>query len=229
MSIVYRKSLKGIDEVAFKSTGLPMRMASYLLVVDGESSVDQLAARNPQLPSSSIVLQGLMEQGFLEVASTSANVVSMTPMRVGNGANVMASQPAPQPQPQPTYQSAPASMLVPGMNSFPELETIKGNMVRDVSSLLASDAGPVIAKIEACRTKDDLFATMMGIKKIVLIYLDRNAAITLVSNSPGMRVTRALVYNFADLFNKVGFGILALYAVRQVVRETKLREAMAQL
>lgn len=64
MSIVYRKSLKGIDEVAFKSTGLPMRMASYLLVVDGESSVDQLAARNPQLPSSSIVLQGLMGAGF---------------------------------------------------------------------------------------------------------------------------------------------------------------------
>ncbi len=176
MSIVYRKSLKGIDEVAFKSAGLPMRMASYLLVVDGESSVDQLAARNPQLPSLGIVLQGLLEQGFLEVASISANVVSMTPMRMGNGANVMASQPAPQPQPQPTYQSAPASMLVPGMNSFPELETIKVNMVRDVSSLLASDAGPVIAKIQACRTKDDLFATMMGIKKIVSIYLDRNAA-----------------------------------------------------
>lgn len=76
MSIVYRKSLKGIDEVAFKSTGLPTRMASYLLVVDGESSMDQLAARNPQLPSLSIVLQGLMEQGFLEVASSSANVVS---------------------------------------------------------------------------------------------------------------------------------------------------------
>lgn len=174
MSIVYRKSLKGIDEVAFKSTGLPMRMASYLLAVDGESSVDQLAAKNPQLPSLAIVLQGLLEQGFLEVASSSANVVAMTPMRVGNGANVMASQPSPQPQ--PTYQSAPATMLMPGMNSFPELETIKGNMVRDISSLLASDAGPVIAKIQACRTKDDLFATMMGIKKIISIYLDRSAA-----------------------------------------------------
>lgn len=173
MSIVYRKTLKGIDEVAFKSTGLPMRMASYLLVVDGESSVDQLAARNSQLPSLGIVLQGLMEQGFLEVAATSANVVSMTPMRVGNGANMMSSQPNP---PVQAYASAPNAMLMPGTNSFPELETMKGNMVRDVSSLLASDAGPVIAKIQACRTKDDLFATMMGIKKIVSIYLDRNAA-----------------------------------------------------
>jgi hypothetical protein len=177
MSIVYRKSLKGIDEVAFKSTGLPMRMASYLLVVDGESSVDQLAAKNPQLPSLAIVLQGLMEQGFLEVASNTANVVNMAPMRVGNGANVMSPQSAPAYAPPAAAQAyAPAPMLVPGMNSFPELETVKGNMVRDVSSLLASDAGPVIAKIQACRSKDDLFATMMGIKKIISIYLDRSAA-----------------------------------------------------
>ena len=174
MSNIYRKSLKGIDEVAFKSTGLPMRMASYLLAVDGESSVDQLAAKNPQLPSLAIVLQGLLEQGFLEVAGISANVVSMTPMRVGNGANVMAAQPMPQQQ--SNYSNASAAMMVPASNSFPELETVKGNMVRDVSSLLASDAGPVIAKIQACRTKDDLFATMMGIKKIISIYFDRNAA-----------------------------------------------------
>ena len=53
--------------------------------------------------------------------------------------------------------------------------------------------------------------------------------ITLVSNSPDMRVTRELVYNFSDLFNKVGFGMLAVYTIRQVVPEPKLREAMAQL
>ena len=49
-------------------------------------------------------------------------------------------------------------------------------MCRDVSALLGADAGPVIQKIQACRTKDDLFASMMGIKKIITIYLDRNAA-----------------------------------------------------
>jgi sensory rhodopsin len=53
--------------------------------------------------------------------------------------------------------------------------------------------------------------------------------LTLISNSPDMRVGRELVYNFADLFNKVGFGMLAIYTIRQVVREYKLREAMAQL
>ena len=39
MSLIYRKSLKGIDEVAFKSTGLPLRLASYLLAVDGQGRV----------------------------------------------------------------------------------------------------------------------------------------------------------------------------------------------
>jgi hypothetical protein len=58
----------------------------------------------------------------------------------------------------------------------PELENYKTTMTRDVSALLGADAAPVIAKIQACRTKEDLFATMMGIKKIVGIYADRNAA-----------------------------------------------------
>jgi sensory rhodopsin len=53
--------------------------------------------------------------------------------------------------------------------------------------------------------------------------------ITLISNSPDVRVSRELIYNVADLFNKVGFGMVAIYAIRQVVREQKIRDAMAQL
>ncbi len=53
--------------------------------------------------------------------------------------------------------------------------------------------------------------------------------ITLLSSSPDVRVARELVYNVADLFNKVGFGMVAIYAIRQMVRESKIREAMQQL
>ena len=53
--------------------------------------------------------------------------------------------------------------------------------------------------------------------------------LSLLSNHPDMRISRELVYNFADLFNKVGFGLVAIYAVRQVVREEKIREAMMEL
>lgn len=193
MSNVYRKSFKGIDEVAFKTSGLPMRMMSYLLVVDGESSVDQLVARNPQLPSLAAVLQGLMEQGFLEVASTAANVVGIGAARVANGAPVQNYQQPPMQQPmqqqpmqqqpqqyqpqqyqpqQAPQQYQPQQQPVPSA----ELEMVKTNMMRDVSGLLGSDAAPVISKIQACRTRDDLFSTMIGIKKIITIYSDRNAA-----------------------------------------------------
>jgi hypothetical protein len=177
MSIVYRKSFKGIDEVAFKTGGLPMRMMSYLLVVDGESSVDQLAARNPQLPSLQAVLQGLQEQGFLEVAGTAANVVDFAGARVANGAPMQGySQQQPTQQPPQQYQAQPAPSYSQPQGSSPELDIIKGNMVRDVSGLLGADAAPVISKIQACRSKDDLFSTMVGIKKIITIYADRNAA-----------------------------------------------------
>jgi hypothetical protein len=176
MSVVYRKSLKGIDEVAFKTTGLPMRMMSYLLVVDGESSVDQLAANNRQLPSLDVVLRGLMEQGFLEVAASQANVVEMNQARVGNGAPRPAYAPAPMQAPAPTMQPPPPSYAPPPAGYFPELDSIKANMVRDVSGVLGADAAQVIQKIQGCRTKDDLFATMMGIRKIITIYADRAAA-----------------------------------------------------
>lgn len=53
--------------------------------------------------------------------------------------------------------------------------------------------------------------------------------LTLVSNSPEMRLSRELVYNVADLFNKVGFGLVAIYAIRQVMREKQIRAAMDQL
>jgi sensory rhodopsin len=53
--------------------------------------------------------------------------------------------------------------------------------------------------------------------------------ITLLSNAPEVRVTRELIYNFADLFNKVGFGMVAVYAVQQIMREEKIRKAMVEL
>ncbi len=185
LSNIYRKTLKGIDEVAFKTSGLPLRLLSYLLVVDGEASADQLAARNQHLPSMPEVLQGLAGQGFLEVIGTAANVVNISQMRVGNGSNTFSSQPETQPpqqmapqapaqQQQPQFQPQAYAPAPPGY--FPELEIYKTNMTRDVSALLGADAGPVIQKIQGCKTRDDLFAAMMGIKKIITIYVDRAAA-----------------------------------------------------
>jgi hypothetical protein len=184
MATVYRKSMKGIDEIAFKTAGLPMRLVSYLAIVDGESTVEQLAARHPQLPSLDVVLNGLVQQGFIEVASSDANVVQMNTMRVGNGAP-MHVQPAPAPVYAPSFASAsfapsmqpPQQQQMPQQGGYsPELEIVKGNMIKDVSSILGADAAPVIQKIQGCRTKDDLFGSMMGIKKIITIYANAGLA-----------------------------------------------------
>jgi hypothetical protein len=69
-----------------------------------------------------------------------------------------------------------ASPVRPARPTNSDVEVIKSNMVRDVSAVLGADAGPVIAKIQGCQTRDDLFASMMGIKKIISIYADRAAA-----------------------------------------------------
>jgi hypothetical protein len=181
MATIYRKSLKGIDEVAFKSGGLPLRLVSYLLAVDGEATDEVLSQRHPHLPSMAVVLQGLTEQGFLEilqVVPSAANVVEMAPARAANGAAATPMrQPAPQlpPRHPAAVQPPPAAAPYQAPRSD-ELELVKSNMIRDVSSLLGSDASMVISKIQACRTRDDLFAAMMGIKKIITMYLDKNAA-----------------------------------------------------
>lgn len=181
MSNIYRQSLKGIDEIAFKSGGLPLRLMSYLLIVDGEASVDQLVSRHQNLPSMQAVLQGLHSQGFIEVAGIAANVVDIGQMRVGNGASFAASaQSFSPPQSSNNFGYAPqpqaAQQFTPPVNSFPDLENYKMSMIRDVNALLGADAAPVANKIQGCRTRDDLFSTMMGIKKIITIYSNRDAA-----------------------------------------------------
>ena len=53
--------------------------------------------------------------------------------------------------------------------------------------------------------------------------------ITLFSNDPDLRLWRELIYNIADLFNKVGFGMVALFAVQQLVKESKIRQALSDI
>jgi hypothetical protein len=191
MPTIYRKSLKGIDELAFKSGRLTLRLTSYLLAVDGASSTEELAARNPHLPSMDVILNGLMQQGFIEAVNAPtgapsqaqagyATRPSMAPggTPAGFGADRRTMSPV-TPADFARQAAAAAQAAGAGTPSRPfaaELDMVKGNMVRDVSSLLGSDAAPVINKIQNCATKDDLFAAMMGIKKIITMYVDKETA-----------------------------------------------------
>ena len=88
-----------------------------------------------------------------------------------------------------------------------------------VSEAAADKLGP----IQAGLSKLKLFI-LIGWAIYPLGYL-----ITLLSDDPSMRLMRELVYNLADLFNKVGFGMVALYAVQQLVNESNMRQSLSEL
>ena len=69
MSIIYKKSLKGVEEVALRSSGLQLRLRAYLILVDGSKSAEEIQYINPGLPEVEMVLSALLDEGYLEVLS----------------------------------------------------------------------------------------------------------------------------------------------------------------
>jgi hypothetical protein len=162
----------------------------------GDAARDR--GRSPRAPSSSPLgseTQALRQADSYPTQSSLSAITQMPDMMArialaeqapgvystGNTQNAMPANPPPAYypppaappaiQPPPTPRNAPQS----GMSDA-QLESIKSTMIRDVSAILGADAGLVISKIQGCRTQDDLFASMMGIKKIITIYADRSAA-----------------------------------------------------
>ena len=53
--------------------------------------------------------------------------------------------------------------------------------------------------------------------------------IGMLAPGDGAKIARELVYNFADLINKPGLGLIALIAARQISRDAGIRQAMRSL
>jgi hypothetical protein len=199
-STVYRKTLKGTEEVAFGSYSLSDRMRPYLMMVDGVSNIGILQARNAAMPSFEMVLQSLANEGFIEIAqqeTAAQNADKVVPMPVARfGGGGFAPAAAPQAAPAQPRFSQPQAVPAPAQPRFtqPEppvvqprqpmppvqaqasriskaqIDAIKSEMIRDVSSLLGKDAPLVINKITSCQSTDELFASLMGLKKIISMY-----------------------------------------------------------
>jgi sensory rhodopsin len=71
------------------------------------------------------------------------------------------------------------------------------------------------------------------LKKFILIGWAVYPVGYLVSLLPGIgtegQLVRELIYNVADVINKVGFGVVATFAVRQITRDQEIRRAIADL
>jgi hypothetical protein len=156
MSIIYKKSLKGVEEVALRSNGLQLRLRAYLILVDGVKSADEIQQLNPGLPEVAMVLGALRDEGYLEATGD-------------DGARVAPKQAAPAPTvaPQADFPATTSSN-----NSNSKFFQARESMVREIMVLLGKDAEIVVTKIQHCENGMDLFAMMMGLKKIIAMYTD---------------------------------------------------------
>jgi hypothetical protein len=181
-NIVYKKTLKGTEEVAFKTYGLSARMRPYLLVVDGQTDVGSLQATHVTLQSLELILKSLADEGFLEAVAVQAlpemyereKVVNM-PLGRGSFQSVAPPPPMAQPAPLPSsrfsQESAATSRSLPTERvTKAQLDAVKAEMIKDLSALLGKDAPLVINKVNGCLSSDELFASLMGLRKIIGMY-----------------------------------------------------------
>jgi hypothetical protein len=163
MAIIYKKTLKGVEEVALRSSGLQLRLRAYLILVDGTKSDDDIQAINASLPEVNMVLAALQSEGYLEIVGQAASAAPTFQQTV--------QQRPQQASPAPTFANT-----VSGGDNSPRFLEARDNMVREIMQLLGKDAEMVVSKIQRCENGMDLFAMMMGLKKIIGMYASNEKA-----------------------------------------------------
>jgi hypothetical protein len=67
MSIIYKRTLKGIEESVLRTEGLQLKFRSYLVLVDGKQTVIEIQGAHPELADVALVLGVLQQDGYLEI------------------------------------------------------------------------------------------------------------------------------------------------------------------
>ena len=167
MNIVYKKTLKGVEEIALQSKNLAQRLRVYLLLVDGLKSVAELVANNHALPEIPMVLAALYDEGYIAIVSQTNSL----PNSINNQAQA-ASATSPSPAPT-TYAPTPTSNA--------NINQIKNDMINAVTAVLGKDASLVTTKIQNAKDAGELFTLLMGLKKIITMYSGAEKAELFVS------------------------------------------------
>ena len=70
---VLRKTPKGLEEIANRTFRLPQRARSVLIVVDGKLNLASILQRTVDPDGSALLLEDLVEQGFVEAVPAASN------------------------------------------------------------------------------------------------------------------------------------------------------------
>lgn len=73
-SAVLAKTAKGVEEVTARVHGLPQKLRSLLIMVDGNATAGDLVARFSGIAGVETSLAALLDQGFVEIKGTKAAV-----------------------------------------------------------------------------------------------------------------------------------------------------------
>ncbi|HYD55487.1 MAG TPA: hypothetical protein VEB41_01125 [Burkholderiales bacterium] len=125
---VLSKTEKGAREIETRENKLDHRLRALLIMVNGRATAGEIAAKFSQLGDISPMLDQLIAQGFISAG--------------GTGAAASARAPA-------------AASAAPGLG---DLKRAQQELCMHLRNALGPDADLVTAKIEACKTLDELRA-----------------------------------------------------------------------
>jgi len=149
MSIIYRKSAKGVAEIETRAHRLPPRLRSALIIIDGRRSVSEL--KPLILAQADETLASLLEQGFIEAASGQKVTPTITA----------------------TPTPAPAPPARPATGDF---ETRRREVVRRLTDLVGPIGEALAMRMERTRNADELRPLLAVALQVIANTRGRQAA-----------------------------------------------------
>ena len=141
--LVYAKTARGIAEVGTRSDAVSLSARRVLIMIDGKRTLAELAPLSSTGDIGPIVEQ-LEAQGMVQLVSAGVPTNPPTDLGAADAAEDLAEE-----------------RLVASFDAF------KRRAVRELSDRLGPDAEVMAARIEHCRTTDDLRQRLLEAERIV--------------------------------------------------------------
>jgi hypothetical protein len=137
---VLAKTAKGAEEVKSRAHGLPQKLRSLLIMVDGTSTARDLIAKFGGIPDVEAGLQGLVDQGFVEIRGAPP----AAPRAPASASPAPASPPATPPA------SAPPPTRVQAMSA----------LTRMLHDAIGPDADMLTGRLEKAKTRAEFMTAI---------------------------------------------------------------------
>lgn len=184
-SRIFRRTLKGVEQAVTPSPELPRSLWRYLAAIDGRMSIAEIEKAHPSLVNLHIVIDSLVQHGLIEEV-TAAKPAGAVEKVLGITSKLKALMTVRAEEPAATRNvdsfagsasgTSPKDIQRAAIQGPGKLEKAKQDVTLALTQYLKNDAALVIAKVNRCNTADDLFACVVGCKKIISIYAGPEAA-----------------------------------------------------